>query len=234
MEENELNVRLQHAVIGEGTSSSAVPKKGEVVFNNTLDNCRVGDGVHAYYELPNLLSSSNNVRYYSYTTANTLEYILNGILSSGFDIDTYNHIVIDAVTLNSNPSSYEISGMRFYPLSTQSPTSDNRSVYRYLRNHPFKTLKISVFSSSSDNEDRAIGLFYFDTASAWQLENLRWCPSYSLYVGFINNTGVGGDNTYYSIVAKHPSVFRVGNEDKFGTTICITCVDPTNKIFLIE
>lgn len=52
MIENELNARLQHAVIGEGsTATSSVPKKGEMIFNQTLTNFRVGDGINNYNSL---------------------------------------------------------------------------------------------------------------------------------------------------------------------------------------
>lgn len=57
MNENELKARFQHAVIGEdNTSTSSIPKKGEIIFNNTLDNFRVGtDGNTPYSSLNDFL-----------------------------------------------------------------------------------------------------------------------------------------------------------------------------------
>lgn len=62
---NEINARIQHAVIGEGdTSTSSVPKKGEIIFSSTLDNFRVGtDGNTPYSSLGDFL--------YNFTGADT-------------------------------------------------------------------------------------------------------------------------------------------------------------------
>lgn len=237
----ELNVRLQHAVIGEGhTTISSIPKKGEVVFNSTLDNCRIGNGNDAYNVLPDLIiPNPSNVQYYACGPNTILEDTLTyGILYNGneevFDINTCNHIMLDANTLRSNPS-WTIRGTRYYPLTTRLPSYEGYSIYTYLRKHPYKTLKISVFSHSANVEDSYIGFFYFSTIlNTWQLGNLRWCPDSPFFnVHFVNNTAT--DNCYYSVVAKQPYSYETATGDhRFGTTISITCVDPDNNIFLIE
>ena len=72
--ENELNARFQHAVIGEGnTSTSSKPARGEVIFNTTLDNFRVGtDGNTAYSSLSDFL--------HVFTGANTLHPGTSGLV----------------------------------------------------------------------------------------------------------------------------------------------------------
>lgn len=62
MVENVLNARVQHAVIGTGdgdTSTDSTPKKGEIVFNSTLDNFRVGNGTDAYSLLSDIVKKYN-------------------------------------------------------------------------------------------------------------------------------------------------------------------------------
>ena len=242
MAENSLKVRLQHAVIGEGsTTTSSVPKKGEIIFNSTLDNCRVGNGSRPYNELSDFLKndSSKLVWYHSSGQNTVLESEINSILySSSFEIDTYNHIMIDAASLKSNPT-WLVNGVRHYPLSTRLLSYTGQSVYSYLRNHPYKTLKISVFSRASTNDDKMMGFFYFSTSdSTWQLAGLRWCTLGTKYENYtsevIDNTQTGGDNTYYSIACKAVSSSFLNNMHLFGATFCITCVDVNNNIFLIE
>lgn len=58
--DNELDVRIQHAVIGSTTTVNSRPKEGEIIFNSTLDNFRVGlppsnNQNIAYNSLPNLI-----------------------------------------------------------------------------------------------------------------------------------------------------------------------------------
>ena len=59
MVENELNARLQHAVINEGdTTTNSKPKKGEIIFNSNLNNFRVGtDGNTPYSQLDNFIKT---------------------------------------------------------------------------------------------------------------------------------------------------------------------------------
>lgn len=56
--DKELKARLQHAVIGEGsTTTSSIPKKGEIIFNDTLDNLKVGNGNTTYSQLNNFIKT---------------------------------------------------------------------------------------------------------------------------------------------------------------------------------
>lgn len=105
--DNELNVRLQHAVEHDETiegvttqcpSNSSIPKDGEIVFNRDRTNFKVGNGTNQYSQLPNFLPSSSNERlWYSYASVSDT---LTNILKYNFgpyylDIKLYDGIVID-------------------------------------------------------------------------------------------------------------------------------------------
>lgn len=85
MADNTLKARFKHAVLGGTITTSSTPKKGEIIFNSTLTNFRVGNGSKAYSSLSDFLSWGNitgkptTLSGYGITDA----YILNGTITLG-------------------------------------------------------------------------------------------------------------------------------------------------------
>lgn len=231
MAENILNARLQHAVIGEGsTTTSSIPKTGEIIFNSKLNNCKVGDGYHNYTALPFLIPE-HKVLYKIPTTTNTLEgYLMNEIWDNynteGFSIDVYNHIVIADIN-NNIDYTWSVNGVYIYSVCSENPNLDNFALYNYLRENPYKTLKITFMKPSMG--DMLFGLFQntgSSTSTDWIYTYLSCVNNeyqiYQYHIDDINN--ISGIrllmNTSYTNLACQ--------------SIKITCVDPINNKFLIE
>lgn len=235
MSENILNARIQHAVIGEGsTTTSVVPKKGEVVFNAELTNCKVGDGTTTYMNLPYFISKQG-VWYITPTTSMTLQNCLTEMLYNSneeeiFDINKYNHIIIaDTGATNYISESWISGNVNLYSI-TSYPPSDNThlSILTYLRNHYYKSLRLT-FVSSNLSSDKIFGWFQntgnsIDTT--W-INQLIVSPDYSLWSGHPSTS-----TTNY-ILGAYKNMEVTINSYQYQT-IQITCVDPTNNIFLIE
>lgn len=227
--ENRLNVRLQHAVIGDGTTISSVPERGEVVFNSKLDNCKVGKGNLTYTQLPFLIPE-RKVLYKIPTASTNLEsYLLTEILYNNterFSIDEYNHIVIADIN-NVINYTWFLNGVNIYSVCSANPNGDVDSLYSYLRANPYKPLKITFIKQVGD---ALLGLFQTTGSSAstnW-INNYLSCINYNYIVyEYPDNTdSVSGIALLmgqpYTI---SPSSFQ---------SIQITCIDPINNKFLIE
>lgn len=181
--DNELNVRLQHAVEHDETiegvttqcpSNSSVPKNGEIIFNSDRNNFKVGDGVTTYGNLI-LYNSSIDAHGSVYTvipsTAQSLSTIIKNVLTSApnFNFPIDNHIVIydynGVVIPDESQSSEYYSMYKYFYINGDTPicTETTNTIYKALSTFVHKTLKVTFcgriqYSSDENMYDLYTGI----------------------------------------------------------------------------
>ena len=157
---NLINARVQHAVIGEGsTNTSSEPKKGEIIFNEDCTNFKVGDESNEYSELPYILPLNTIYREMASSDSSTIPEIdINDSISNNY-YSNNNIILYDGINkwLHKNSADYPN-----YPVGYETILlAENAPTYEWLLANTYKNLKFTVIvkkTSSSDILDKFISI----------------------------------------------------------------------------
>ena len=147
--DNTLNARLQHAVIGQGTSVNSVPKIGEMVFNSELTNFKVGDGVNTYNHLNNFLPSipsEQTTQVFTDIDLTDFNTYMSDSLPRQMDFTNSNKYVFYATTINGIHPTFNDNIIDYYYIDMNSMSE----LVFYIKRHLNKTFTF-VFSFMQDS-----------------------------------------------------------------------------------